>query len=229
MFDRRTLIISICSVGTMALTIAFIPDSEIKNIFVFTLTFAVGAFALWLTRTKISGKEKEIRSKIDRLKTEGQELKYEQETALTTHDLQTLRQKGITYILVLILAMLIFVSIALLSIHTLVELESKFLIEVGAVVLLIGLFGYSIRIILKKNEDVRKKGTKTVVRGIVTDKRIEGDETDTYVLEIGNIVIDVKKKVYSKYQVGDGIEMHLLKNYYNIVLYEAKIESMSLK
>jgi hypothetical protein len=218
-----------CVLITLFLSEWFIPDSDMKHTISFTLTIGIGALAFWFTRTKMSVKEKEIRSKIDQLKSEGQALKYEQEVAMTADDLEILRQKRFFYTLVLIFAMLLFVSIALLIIHTLVELESKILIEIGAVVLLIGIFGYVIRIILKKDEDVRKKGTKTVVRGIVTDKRVEGDETDTYVLEIENIVIDVKKKIYSKYQVGDGIEMHLLKNYYNIVLYEAKIESMSLK
>ncbi|QLH34020.1 MAG: hypothetical protein HWD62_17885 [Cyclobacteriaceae bacterium] len=68
-----------------------------------------------------------------------------------------------------------------------------------------------------------------MVRGFVTDKRIEGDETDSYVLEIDNLVIYVKKSIYSKYQVGDGIEIHLLRNYYNLLLFESKIESMDLK
>ncbi len=108
-------------------------------------------------------------------------------------------------------------------------MSTRLWIEVGAVVLLVGIFGYAIGSTLRKNNTVLRTGSKTVVRGIVTDKRIEGDETDSYVLEIENIAIDVKKKVYSKYQVGDGIEIHILKNYYQTVLYEAKIESMNLK
>ena len=125
--------------------------------------------------------------------------------------------------------MLLISPIALLAIHFLMEYEYKIMIEVGAVVLLVGIFGYAIGSTLRKNNTVLRTGSKTVVRGIVTDKRIEGDETDSYVLEIENIAIDVKKKVYSKYQVGDVIEIHILKNYYQTVLYEAKIESMNLK
>lgn len=229
MLDKRALIISVCFVGAMALGFGFIPESGLKDTFVFILAFAVGALVFWITRDKMSPKEKEIRNKIDQLKNEGQDLKYEQEIALTPQDFEILRQKRLIHIIIMTVALLLIGSIAILSIHFLVELQYKILIEVAVAVLLVVLFWYAIRINLKKNNEAVQKGTKTVVRGIVTDKRIEGDETDNYVLEIENLAIDVKKDVYSTYQVGDGIEIHILKNYYNTILYQAKIESMNIK
>lgn len=229
MLDKRALIISVCFVGAMALGFGFIPESDLKDTFVFILAFTVGALVFWITRDKMSTKEKEIRNKIDQLKNEGQDLKYEQEIALTTQDFEILRKKRLIHVIIMAVALLLIGSIAILSIHFLVELQYKILIEVAVAVVLVVLFWYSIRINLKKNNEAVQKGTKTVVRGIVTDKRIEGDETDNYILEIENLAIDVKKDVYSTYQVGDGIEIHILKNYYNTILYKAKIESMNLK
>lgn len=229
MLDKRFLIITVCILATFFLSEWLIPESGMKHSISFFMTIAVGVLTFWLTRPKMSAKETEIRTKIEQLKSEGQELSYEQEVDLTPSDLAVLKRQRVNNILILVVAFLIIGSIALVSIHYLVEIAGKIFIEIGTLLLLIFIFVLTIRGTTKKVNAVIQKGKKSVVRGIVTNKRIEGDETDTYFLEIEKISVLVEKKIYSKYQVGDGIEIHLVKNYYNHLLYEAKIESMNLK
>jgi membrane protein implicated in regulation of membrane protease activity len=227
--DKKSILFAIGLVAIVGLSVTFIPESPDKDMIVSGVAAVYIIAYFFFFRKKTSEKEKEIKTKIEQLKSEGQALKYEQEVAMTTNDFAILRQKRFTNTLILIFAVLLLGSIALLVIHFVVEYEYKILIELAVAGLLVWLSVYVVRITVKKIDDALKRATKTVVRGIVTDKRIEGDETDNYVLEIENLAIDVKKKIYSKYQVGDGIEIHILKNYYYTVLYEAKIESMNLK
>jgi len=229
MLDKRFLIIAACILATFFLSEWLIPESEMKHSISFILTIAVGVLVFWLTRPKMSAKEKEIRAKIEQLKSEGQELSYEQEVDLTLNDFALLKKQRVTNVVIIVVAFVLIGSIALVAIHYLVEIAGKIFIEIGTALLLIFIFALTIRGTTKKVNEVIQKGKKSVVRGFVTDKRIEGEESDNYVLEIDNVAIDVKKSVYSKYLVGDGIEIHLLKNYYNHLLYEAKIDSMNLK
>jgi hypothetical protein len=229
MFDRRSIIVYGCIVAAVFLSEWLVPESDIKHPISFALTIAAGVLAFWLTRFRLSAKEKQIKAKIEQLKSEGQELSYEQEVDLTPDDFVFLKKQRVINIAIILVGFLILGSIALLSIHFLVEIAGKILIEIGAALLLIFIFVLMIRGTTKKVNEVIRKGKKSVVRGFVTDKRIEGDETDTYVLVIDNLALDVKEKVYSKYQVGDGIEVHVLKNYYSKILHEEKIESMSVK
>lgn len=229
MLDRRSIIIYGCLLTTLFLSEWLIPQSDIKHPLSFALTITAGVLAFWFTRFKLSAKEKQIKAKIEQLKNEGRELYYEQEIDLTPDDFAFLKKQRVINVVVIVVALVLIGSITLVAIHYLVEIAGKIFIEIGTALLFTFIFALTIRGTTKKVNEVIQKGKKSVVRGFVTDKRIEGDESDTYVLEVDNIAIDVKKSIYSKYQVGDGIEIHLLRNYYNHLLFESKIETMNLK
>lgn len=227
--DKRSFIISGFFVGAIVLGFVLIPDSGNKELLILGIALSVCLGMLWLMRPRLSVQEMEIRKKIDQIKNAGHDLVYEYETDLSVEDLKKLKQHRLLNIFVLVFVMFLFGAIGLLSIHYLIEINGKVFLELGTVILLVIAFVYGAKASVKKIDDAIKAGKKTIVRGIVTNKRIESDDSDVYFLEIENIAITVKKRIYSKYRVGDGVEVHVLKNYYNHLLYENKIDSMTLK
>lgn len=228
-FERRSFIISIFFVGSIAFGLVLIPDSKNKEVLIFVIALTVGFGLHWLMRPRLSAEEKAIKRKIDQIKSEGQDLAHEYEADLSVEDLRNLKKLRLFNLLILIFALLLLGAIVLLAIHYWIEVRGKIFIELGTVMMLVLGSVFVVKASLKKIDAAIKSGKKTVVRGIITHKRIEGDETDVHFIEIDQLTITVKKKIYSKYQIGDGVEVHFLKNYHNNVLYEKKIDSMSLK
>ncbi|MBL7873975.1 MAG: hypothetical protein JNM78_20350 [Cyclobacteriaceae bacterium] len=226
--DKRSLFISACFVASIALGFVLIPESSIKGQLVFIISFAVGILLFWFTRPKISAQEKEIRTKIDQLKSKGQDLALEHEADFNEQDLKELYSRKRLLIFSYIGGTLLVSAILIITIQFIKTIENKiFWQSIVLVVVMGGLSWLFFRDIQKLEYHIRT-GKKTIVRGIITNKRIEGDETNTYFLEIDSLSVYVKKKIYDKYKVGDGIEIHIFKPRHNMLLYEAKIESMNL-
>lgn len=229
MLDRRFLLIIVCVLATFFMSEWLIPNSDMKHPISFGLTIGVGVLAFWLTRTKMSAKEKEIRNKIDQLKNEGQDLKLEQEADFNDHDLEQLYKHKRLIIWVVILGALVINGMVIGVIQVTSDLENKLLWQATVFILVTGGFAWFHVYYQRKFLNLIRIGKKTVIRGIVTNKRIDGDETDTHFLEIDSVSVFVEKKIYNKYEVGDGIEIHIFKPHHNMLLYETKIESMNLK
>lgn len=227
--DKRFLIIMGFVLATFFLSEWLIPDSNMKHPISFALTVGMGVLVFWLTRTKMSAKEKEIRDKIDQLKSEGQELKLEQEADFNNHDLEKLYKHRRFITGVVILSALIITSMIIGVMQVTADLNDKILWQALVFSVVTGGLGWFHIYYQKRFLNLIRTGKKTIIRGIVTHKRIDGDETDTHFLEIDSLSVYVEKKIYNKYEVGDGIEIHIFKPHHNMLLYEAKIESINLK
>lgn len=71
-------------------------------------------------------------------------------------------------------------------------------------------------------------GSKTIVRGIITKRYLDGDESTTYHLEIESIKLSVNKAVYDTYKLGDAAEFHIFKPYSNFVLNDNQLKGAGL-
>ncbi|QLH34019.1 MAG: hypothetical protein HWD62_17880 [Cyclobacteriaceae bacterium] len=91
MLDKRFVIIVACILVTFYLSEWLVPESAMKHSVSFFLTIAVGVLVFWFTRSKMSAKEKETRTKLEQLKSEGQALSHEQEVNLTPNDFAFLK------------------------------------------------------------------------------------------------------------------------------------------
>lgn len=229
MLDKRFLLIIVCVLATFFMSEWLIPNSDMKHPISFGLTIGVGVLVFWLTQTKMSAREKEIRNKIEQLKNEKQELKLEHEADFNEHDLEQLykHKRFITW--TVILGALVINGMVVGVMQVTADLENKLLWQATVFILVTGGFGWFQVYYQRKFLNLIRTGKKTIIRGIVTNKRIDGDETDTHFLEIDSVSVFVEKRIYNKYEVGDGIEIHIFKPHHNMLLYEAKIESMNLK
>jgi ASC-1-like (ASCH) protein len=229
MMDKRFLIIMGFVLATFFLSEWLIPDSDLKHPISFTLTVGIGALVFWLTRTKMSAKEKATRNKIEQLKNAGQELRLEQEANFNDQDLTILykHKRFITWMV--ILGMLVLNGMIIGVMQVTADLNNKLLWQALVFSVVTGGLGWFHVYYQRKFLNLIRTGKKTIIRGIVTHKRIDGDETDTHFLEIDSLSVFVEKKIYDKYEIGDGIEIHVFKPHHNMLLYEAKIETMSLK
>lgn len=68
MLDKRFVIIVACILVTFYLSEWLVPESAMKHSVSFFLTIAVGVLVFWFTRSKMSAKEKETRTKLEQLK-----------------------------------------------------------------------------------------------------------------------------------------------------------------
>lgn len=222
-------LISVFVIGAVLLGYVFLPESDLKEPLLFVIALVVFFGLRFLLRSRVSEKEKVIRSKIKQLKSEGQDLAIEQESNFNEYDLKQLNSRKRLLIVSCIGGTLALSTILIGVIQVISDVENKLLWQSVTLIVILGGLGWLfIRDIQKLTYQIRT-GRKTVVRGIVTNKRIESDETNTYFLEIDSLSVFVKRKVYNKYEIGDGIEIHIFKPRHNMLLYETRIESLSLK
>jgi|JI9StandDraft_1071089.scaffolds.fasta_scaffold92139_2 hypothetical protein len=227
--DKKSILFAIGLVAVVGLSVIFIPESPDKDMIVGGVAAVYIIAYFFFFRKKTSEKEKEIKAKIEQLKSEGKDLAFEQEADFNEKDLELLYKRKRLLVLSFIGGTLIVCAISIGTIQIISDIENKiFWQSIALIIILVGFSWLFIRDIQKLSHHILT-GKKTIVRGIVTNKRIEGDETDTYFLEIDSLSVYVEKKIYNKYEVGDGIEIHLFKPRHNMLLHEAKIESMSLK
>ena len=84
-------------------------------------------------------------------------------------------------------------------------------------------FGYMASREIGKLDHGIKTGRKTVVRGVVTGKTIGGDETDLHYIQIDQVSVFVRRRIYHKYKIGDAVEFHIFKDWQNLLLHEEKL------
>jgi len=227
--NAKGILKTIFMLGSVGLGYVLLPDSKMKEPLLFVIGAVVFLGLHFLLRSQVPENEKRILSKIDKLKREGKGLALEQEADFNEHDLKQLynRKQLLTFSYIggtLALGVILIGTIQVIS-----DIENKIIWQSLVLIVLTGGLGWLfVRDIHILKYHIRN-GKKTIVRGIVTNKRIEEDETDTYFLEIDSLSVYVKKKIYNKYEIGDGIEMHIFKPRHNMLLYEGKIESMNLK
>jgi hypothetical protein len=109
------------------------------------------------------------------------------------------------------------------------DIEYKLYLQVLLFIMVSAGFGFlGLRDIRKFDLNVKNK-KKTVVRGVVTNKRSGGNENrNTKYIEIETVTLLVKREVYNKYDIGDSIEVHIFKPAHNFLLYDTKLEPKSL-
>jgi hypothetical protein len=156
-------------------------------------------------------------------------LKLEQEADFNDRDLVILykHKRFVTWMVFLGVIVLNGMIIGVMQVTT--DLENKLIWQSLVFIVITGGLGWFHVYYQRKFLNLISTGKKTIIRGIVTHKRIDGDETDTHFLEIDSLSVFVEKKIYNKYEIGDGIEIHIFKPRHNMLLYEAKIETMNLK
>jgi hypothetical protein len=227
--DKKSILFWIGLVAVVVLSVTFIPESPDKEMIGLGITVLYVISYFFFFRKKTSEKEKQIRAKIDQLKSEGQELKLEQEANFNDQDLTILykHKRFITWMV--ILGMLVLNGMIIGVMQVTADLNNKLLWQALVFSVVTGGLGWFHVYYQRKFLNLISTGKKTIIRGIVTHKRIDGDETDTHFLEIDSLSVFVEKKIYDKYEIGDGIEIHIFKPRHNMLLYEAKIETMNLK
>lgn len=151
-------------------------------------------------------------------------LAYEQQEPLTTDDLRKLKYSRYFLMLTFFSCALIFGGVGVFLVG-LLEFQSRVYLQWLIAILSVIGFAYLGSINVRKFDAHVKSGLKTVVRGIVTGKEVDTDEDreDYYYLKIDDLSVKVKKKIYRKYEIGDGIELHIFKPWYNTFLHEKKI------
>ncbi len=227
--DKNSILFAIGLVAIVGLSVTFIPESPGKDMIVGGVAAVYIIAYFFFFRKKVSEKEKNIKAKIDQLKSEGKDLALEQEADFNEKDLKLLYKRKRMLVLSFIGGTLIACAISIGTIQIISDIENKIFWQSIALIIILGGFSWLfIRDVQRLSRHILT-GKKTIVRGIVTNKRIDGDETDTHFLEIDSLSVYVEKKIYDKYDVGDGIEIHIFKPHHNMLLYETKIESMNLK
>lgn len=229
MENRKAILFAIGLVIIIALSAYYLKNYPSGNLMVLVVAVLYCVVFFVVFRKRLTEKEKLIRAKIDTLKREGQPLFLEQEADFNALDREVLRKQKRTVVLNWIGGIFALCGISIFTVQTISAVEYKLFWQ--AVVLFVVIAGMSWVAIwdFRKLVRVIETGKKTIIRGIVTDKIIEGDETDIHYLHIDTFSLYVEKKVYNKYTVGDGIELHILKTKNNMVLYEAKITGVSVE
>lgn len=199
---------------------------EVQEVVIVLLVItAIGGVMIYrhLHREK---KELPIKNKINQLRQAGQVLMHEQEIPLTHEERARIRsrQGWMNFALVIIMeAVLIGVACVLIFAVGL----DRYLMLAALFILSGGWIYWVIRTNAKQKEAV-ERGSKTIIRGIITRKYEDGDETTTYYIVVDKFEISVKKSEYKEYQLGDAVEFHLFKPYYNLVMYHAKLKGAGL-
>lgn len=227
--DKKSLLFAVGIVVVVGLSVTFISESPDKEMIVVGITAVYVVAYFFFFRKKVTKKEKEIKAKIEELKSEGQDLALVQEADFNEDDLKLLFKRKKLLVLSFIGGTLVLCAISTGTIQVIRDIENKIFWQSIALIIILSGFGWLFFRDIQKLSHHILTGKKTIVRGIVTHKRIDGDETDTHFLEIDSLSVYVGKKIYDKYEVGDGIEIHVFKPHHNMLLYEAKIESMNLK
>lgn len=199
---------------------------EVQEIAIVLLVIvAIGGVMIYrhLQREK---KELPIKEKISQLRQAGQVLMHEQEIPLTHEERARIRSRqGWMNFAMVIVIEAILIGVACVLIFA-VEVD-QYLILAGFFALSGGWFYWVMRTNAKQKEAV-ERGNKTIIRGFITRKYEDGDETTTYYIVVDKFEVSVKKVEYKSYQLGDAVEFHLFKPYYNMVLYQTKLKGAGL-
>ena len=177
--------------------------------------------------------KKEVQQQLDDLKKQGQALHYEKDVPLTPQDISEIKRSFFKTALPFIIRTIPFA----VAIYFFPKEEIVLLIS-GALLLF---FIVSItRAAIQAGINLRA-GTKTQVRGIITDRYTrkefgmadeDGKRPETIVnyLQIGTREIKVDKLIYKKYRIADAIELRFIVSHRNepYFLYHSKLENASL-
>lgn len=199
---------------------------EIQEVVIVLLVIAAIGGVMVYRHLQREKKELPIKEKINKLRQAGQVLMHEQEIPLTHEERARIRSRqGWMNFFMVIVMEAILVTFACILIFG-VELD-RYLILTAFFLLSGGWIYWVIRTNARQKEAV-ESGNKTIVRGLITKKYEDGDETTTYYIVVDKFEISVKKSEYKEYQLGDAVEFHLFKPYYNLVMYHTKLKGAGL-
>lgn len=172
-------------------------------------------------------KDQPVQQRIDAYRKSGQVLMQEHEIPLTERESARIRSRqgwltwGGVFIVVIIL--LVFACIFAFGMDINIHL-----VNLGFLILSVAWIYYSYQYHVRVRDKIATS-TKTIVRGIITNKYEDNDETSTYYLVIDKLELVVDRSVYKTYQLGDAVEFHIFKPYYNMVLQHSKLEGAGLR
>ena len=178
--------------------------------------------------------KKEVQQQLDDLKKQGHALHYEKDVPLTPQDISLIKRLFFKATLFFILSTIPFVG----AVYFFPKEEVVVLIS-GAMLLF---FIVSIaRAAIQVGSNLRA-GTKTQVRGIITDRYTkkefgmadeDGKRSETVVnyLQIGTREFKVDKLIYKKYRIADAIELHFIVSKRNkpYFLHHSKLKDAGLR
>lgn len=168
--------------------------------------------------------EEVIRGKISELQKKF-ELHTEEATNLTREDRSSLRIYKI--IILSIVGSIGFIGIAVISIMS-IETITKWSAAGGFLLIV-----FAILLAINKRMDVMfELGKKTIVRGIVTNKKTDvGEEKSRayHWIYIGERRVKVEMALYIAYEIGNEVEFHLFDRFGTVILRHQKIEGAGIE
>lgn len=191
---------------------------------------ALAVAGFWLAgyiddgRSKTKQKDAAKR-KLNELRDTGQVISHITEARLTTKDVSKLNAQKWGLMVIYLIACLIIPVVVIVLLESEVAQWWTLPVEILVVVATLTLLYWLKRSDFdKRTRDIATQN-KHVVRGFVTDKIIETDEDrpDNYFLQIDSVRVPVSHRIYTKYEVGDGAEIHYFPPQHNFLLYEAKL------
>lgn len=166
-------------------------------------------FILIILRNRKDPKKEAVRQKIENLKASGQELHISREEPLTKEDRELIRKQFKTMFII---------AAAVLGVIGLgFQIPMEIIFSVVGLVIL-GLI-YPIHIYMRHMQDeIYKKGTKLITRGIITEHYTtttgSGKSRNTnYWISIGERKFKVTAQLYNRYNLGDAAEFHSVDNH----------------
>jgi hypothetical protein len=182
------------------------------------------AFILMTIKTSSRKAERTSRIRIDELRKQNQSLHYEKEVALTSQDIASLNVYRVGAFIVVVIAGLV-VGLLVSQFKEIVA-EWKPIVTGLTLIAFIAL-GWWLN---SKASKMIAQGKKSVVRGIITEKKTTEDhrEKTTHWLYIGDQQIKVNMFTYGKYRVGNAAEFHLFEGFGNLILHHEKLEGSGL-
>jgi F0F1-type ATP synthase assembly protein I len=209
--------------AAIGFSILFIPREDGNEVYVTVIAFVAIAAFMFIRYRIAQRKKKPLIEKINRLRKEGHELLTETEQELNESDKQILNAYRRKLILSVILGTLVIMGGGVFLLQV-AEVPNPTNYQLALVIVIASGFGAWLLYTIRKHDEKVSVGRKTIVRGIVTDKLTDSDENTTYYkLIIDGLEVFVKKKVFTKYEIGDAIEIHLFKPIHNLVLFETKL------
>lgn len=186
---------------------------------------AIGGYQIFRYLKK-EKQEVPVRKKIQAYQQSGQPLMREEEVPLNSEEKTRIRTRQVWLSIGMVLMMeAILIGLACILIFS-IKLNN-YLVLTGLFMLSVGCIYLIVRSNARQKRDV-ENGNKTIIRGIVTKKHNDGDENTSYYLIIDKVELLVKKSVYNAYRIGDAVEFHLFKPYYNMVLHHKKLPGAGL-
>lgn len=153
----------------------------------------------------------------------------EREEKFNEQDLHQLKGRRRLLVYTTIAGIAIIGGIGIFLVQVLMDIEYKLYLQV--LLFAIAAVGFSFLGLsnIRKYDLNVKNGKKTVLKGVVTNKRSGGNENrNTKYLEIETVTLLVKREVYNKYEIGDNIEVHFFKPSHDFLLYDTKVEPKKL-